>query len=281
MQRVQRLAKRPETVRTFLRGSLDKITLASLKAASREQGLDAYMVRLAGIVSDITDQYTTFRVNTEIMNYKVRLLHAFQIRLVEQALNRIKDIKTIVDIGDSSGAHLQYIRSLFGRYNTISVNLDPIAVKKIHDKGLNAVLGRAEELHTLGIKADLYLCLETLEHLFDPVSFLKKLSTTGCQGFVVTVPYVAKSQVGLHHLRYDQKVNLCAENTHIFELSPDDWRLLFRFSGWRVSYDDILYQYPRRHPLRLTKTIWRSRDFEGFYGAVLIPDNTWSKLYQW
>jgi hypothetical protein len=75
-------------------------------------------------------------------------------------------------------------------------------------------------------------------------------------------------------------VEFCAENTHIFELCPEDWKLFFKFSGWRVVYDEILYQYPRRHPLRILNFLWKLSDFEGFYGAILIPDNSWSKFYR-
>ena len=88
------------------------------------------------------------------------------------------------------------------------------------------------------------------------------------------------SRLGLHHLRNNDKVELNAENTHILELSLNDWRLLFQFSGWRVEYNIIYLQYPKKNLLRLMKFFWRRFDFEGFYGAILIRDSTWSNLYK-
>ena len=55
---------------------------------------------------------------------------------------------TLVDIGDSSGQHGEYIRALapagkVGRF--VSVNLDPVAVEKVRARGGDAILCRAEE----------------------------------------------------------------------------------------------------------------------------------------
>ena len=51
--------------------------------------------------------------------------------------------------------------------------------------------------------ADLFLSFQMLEHLFDPVSCLHELaSKTSTDYFVVTVPYVARSRVGLKYLRH-------------------------------------------------------------------------------
>ncbi|MDD5434875.1 MAG: hypothetical protein PH343_05540, partial [Nitrospira sp.] len=92
--------------------------------------------------------------------------------------------------------------------------------------------------------------------------------------------YLAQSRVGLHHVRQLLKTEVSAETTHIFELSPADWKLIFMHAGWSVYYDKIYFQYPSHGLLRLTKSLWKKMDFEGFYGAVLIRDTSFSKLYK-
>lgn len=146
---------------------------------------------------------------------------------------------------------------------------------------MEAICARAEDLTTLSIEADMFLSFEMLEHLMNPCGFLQGLSEkTNCKAFVVTVPYLAHSRVGLHHVRHDQKRGVNPENTHIFELSPEDWRLIFRHSGWAIQADRIYLQYPKRSISRpLWKRFWRHYDFEGFYGAILKPDKSWSSLY--
>lgn len=265
----------------------------SIEQALREQKLFKLARKLSEIVPDITHQYSTFKLNTLYLKKKSRGQHAFQISLVQEAIKllgkNVKDDLTIVDIGDSAGTHIQYIKSLFGDRNirTISINLDPKAVKRIREKGFEAICARVEEVgEKYSINADVFLCFETLEHLMNPAEFLYKLSTkTKCKLFVITVPYLRSSRVGLHQIRnlnkqgFSPKTIVTAENTHIFELSPEDWRLLFQFAGWRTIFERIYLQYPKKNLLRITKWYWRMFDFEGFYGMILKRDSNWSKLY--
>jgi len=218
--------------------------------------------------------------------------HAFQIDLALKALGHLAETRSplIVDVGDSSGTHLNYLRRLWREKDNgtmagarfLSVNLDPAAVARIRAKGGEALLCRAEELtekHALG--ADVLVCFEMLEHLIDPVSFLDNLSHRGAATyFVLTVPYVPQSRVGLHHIRHQQRREVTPENTHIFELSPADWRLLFLHAGWKVLEDGIYRQYPRWSLWRAMKPVWRKRDFEGFYGAILTPERSWAECYR-
>ena len=96
---------------------------------------------------------------------------------------------------------------------------------------------------------------------------------------MVTVPYVAQSRVALHQIRAGMKKVAPAETVHVFELSPEDWKLAFLHAGWKIERERIYRQYPRWSPLRFTKWLWKRSDFEGFYGAVLSRDDTWSSLY--
>ena len=93
------------------------------------------------------------------------------------------------------------------------------------------------------------------------------------------MPYVRKSRVGLHHIRRSTSETVKAENTHIFELSPEDWKLIVRHSGWDIVKERVYLQYPKRSFYRLTKYLWRRFDFEGFYGLILKRDNSWSSKY--
>jgi len=98
--------------------------------------------------------------------------------------------------------------------------------------------------------------------------------------FVITVPYLKNSRVGLHYIKSKIREEKCAENLHIFELNPEDWNAMFAFAGWRVVKQVIYKQYPRFSPLWLMKFFWRRFDFEGFYGVVLEKDDSWKNLYK-
>ena len=65
---------------------------------------------------------------------------------------------------------------------------------------------------------DLFMSFQMLEHLNSPIEFLKSLSKNSkCNYFLITVPFLAKSRVGLEHIRGKLSENVRAENIHVFE----------------------------------------------------------------
>ncbi|MBI4423896.1 MAG: hypothetical protein HY554_09220 [Elusimicrobia bacterium] len=277
MSRLSRLL--PPAWRRGLSAARERLLSRSLRAAADEQGLAALAARLAS-VAEVTGQYTTMTMDSEFLRLKVRAQHAFQVDLALGALP--EDGGTVADIGDSSGTHTLYLKALAPerRLRFLSVNLDAQAVAKVQAKGLEAKRCRAEDLHREGVKADVFLLFETLEHLSDPFVFLHRLSRTGCRRLALSVPYLRRSRVGLHHIRQGLAGPVTAERVHLLELCPEDWRLVFRHAGWKAERDRVYLQYPLRSALRATKAVWASWDFEGFYGAVLTPDPSWSSQYQ-
>lgn len=260
---------------------LDLLFMKSLGSAARERGLEELKQKLRVIVTDIRNQYSSFKLDNYLEN-KVRNMHAFQMSLVNRVIREFQE-PVIVDIGDSAGTHIEYILGLYSGYKKIkcfSVNLDKEAVERIKKKGLNAIYARAEELHLYNVNADIFLCFETLEHMMSPCNFLHDLSSkTNAKYLIITVPYVPNSRVGMHHIRNKREDEVSAENTHIFELDPEDWKLLIKHSGWRVNEERIYLQYPKKSILRFTKYLWEKFDYEGFYGLILERDETYSSKY--
>ncbi len=256
----------------------------SLKAAIKQQDLSKTYLQLEKIVPDISEQYSCFKLDSEYLITNIRGMHSFQMSLTNKVISLLdKKSLTIVDIGDSSGTHIQYIKNIHKDkgIRCLSVNLDESAVNKIKSKGLEAIVSRAEDLCAHSINADIFLSFEMLEHLTDPIKFLHQLSEkTSSEYFVITVPFIRKSRVALHHIRKNNKNMMMAENTHIYEFSIDDWKLIFKHSGWDIVFEKVYYQYPKNNILWFTRFLWTLNDYEGFYGAILKRDNTWSSLYK-
>ena len=267
-----------------------RLGIWSLLKAAKEQELLVTLGQLRFVVQDISNQESREEPDfDEYSEIKRRLLHAYQVRTMAGLLGSLdKDHVRVVDIGDSAGTHCLYFKQLFkGTHDvsTLSVNLDPRAIEKIKARGLHALLKRAEEItpEDLRGEVDVFTSFEMIEHLHNPSLFLRRLanSSTSRQLFI-TVPFLRNSRVGMHHIRNDVAKDVFAEDVHVFELSPSDWTLLFQHSGWKVVAQGICYQYPRHLPILswILKAYWRKVDFEGFWGAVLERDNSWSKLYQ-
>lgn len=275
----------PGTVKAHLKTALERLQLNSLRQAVREQGLWELEEQLTQIVPDLKHQYSAFEVDSDYLSLKIRGMHAFQMTLANAAiasLSSLRDPLAIVDVGDSAGSHIQYLKALHKEreLQCTSVNIDPAAIKRIREKGLQAELVGAEEVGPRGIKADIFLSFEMLEHLESPIQFLRSLSThASCGALVITVPYVEQSRVGLHHIRHRLRQFRSPETTHIFEFCPSDWRLLCMHAGWKVQKEQLYFQYPKHGLYRTMKPLWKALDFEGFWGAVLLRDHTWSDLY--
>lgn len=268
------------SVRAVLRRAKEGLFLRSLVAAGREQGLDALVEQLDAL-GGVEEQYTTHKIEGDYLRRKVLQQNAFQVAFTLPELPAGEGL--VVDIGDSSGRHIQALKAAAPgcRARFLSANLDPAAVAKIRAKGLEAVEARAEDLAAEGLEAEVFMLFETLEHMPNPFKFLHDLSSKSrCRRLVLTVPYVRQSRLGLHHIRAGMTGKVGAEKVHLFEFSPEDLKLLFAHTGWKIERERIYLQYPRRSPLSASKAAWRKYDFEGFYGASLSRDDSWSSLYE-
>lgn len=261
----------------------------SIQSAFSRNGLGCLTEKLRKIVPDISNQQESEKGSfNDYWELKRRALQSFQCSMMFKALEHYSPSGklTVVDIGDSAGTHMIYLKELTrGKFDidTVSVNLDPRAIEKIKARGLSAVLCRAEEIDIGGKKIDLFASFQMVEHLHNPSIFFHRLAEkSSCNRMVMTVPYLKKSRVGLHHIRNRTGKIIFAEDEHIFELNPEDWTLLLLHSGWRVVYSEVYYQYPRRVPIisQMLSRYWRKTDFEGFWGAILEKDTTFSDYYQ-
>ena len=266
------------------------ISLRSIEAAVREQGFAELREKLRERVPDLTHQYTKEIDRTAYDRYwepKMRSVHAFQVDSALRAMADIgRDDLKVVDVGDSAGSHAAYLKTLAPKgqiERMVAVNLDPVAVEKIKAKGGEAILCRAEELDAQGLRPDLMLLFETLEHFTDPLRFLHAMATEGnVENILFTVPYRVRSRFGGDLIRNtisEIPGEITPEQVHILELSPEDWQLLARLAGYRTNFCRIYRQYPRRSVLRLMKPVWRKLDFEGFIAISLKRDLSLSERY--
>ena len=266
----------------------ERVAKVSINASLVENGMWPMVKRLKNIVPDISSQYSFgMEQFNDYMYLKMRGIHAFQCSLMLTAISDMSGESLIViDIGDSSGTHMMYLKELVkGKLDidTISVNLDPRAIERIKARGLKTIHCRAEELGLDDKKIDLFTSFEMVEHLHNPAIFFRRLAKKNtCSKMLITVPYLKKSRVGLYYIRANSAKPIYAEEEHIFELNPEDWTLLFKHSGWKVTHSKIYYQYPRKIPFlrSILAVFWRMTDLEGFWGAILEKDIAVSDLYQ-
>ena len=120
----------------------------SLVKAVEMQGLSDMMVRLRKIVPDISQQEFTESLSfNDYAELKRRALQAFQCELMLETTEFLdKEKISVVDIGDSAGTHMLYLKNLLGKafdLEALSVNLDPRAIEKIKALGGGCALEKS------------------------------------------------------------------------------------------------------------------------------------------
>jgi hypothetical protein len=265
---------------------VEKIFKCSLRMSAIQYKFTDLLIKLRTIAPDISRQELSETSSwNQYFELKKRNLQAFQCVMMLKALESVAPGTkvTVVDIGDSAGTHMRYLKELKKDVldiETISVNLDPAAIEKIKATGQRAILCRAEDLDLGNQQVDLFTSFQMVEHLHNPALFFRRLAVgSECKRMLITVPYIRNSRVGLHSIRNNLRKSVHAEEEHIFELSPDDWTLLLLHSGWRVVFSQTYYQYPV-WLFFIFRWVWKRVDYEGFWGAILEKDLTYTNLYQ-
>lgn len=242
------------------------------------------------IFTDFSQHYTVPVDNKEV-EQRIRLLMAAETIFVKKAIERIVEIEgrcSYADVGDSDGS----IRLLLNKYynvdklSYVGINLQNSAVEKIRSKGLDAICADALSLSDQEIHYDVVSVFETLEHLPDPIGFLKGIRKVTDRRLIVSVPFIRHSRVGLAYLskkwlrQWPEEKKPTIENTHIFELSPKDWKKLFLHTGWKADREWKLMMFPSNRPSRLIlQPFWRFVSFEGFWFVSLYKDSEYSSQY--
>jgi len=105
----------------------------------------------------------------------------------------------VLDVGAGAGATLKWIKSIYPEVRTTGVELNQALRDELESRADVAIIGRIEELFSELQSYDLILLLDVLEHLIDPASTLKRLSTLlRADGqVIVSVPNIAHLSVSL------------------------------------------------------------------------------------
>ena len=219
--------------------------------------------------------------------YRTRLLVVAETSFIQNEIDAIiaeKGECSYADVGDSDGSVRLILKKYFygKKLNSVGINLQKSAVEKIRSIGLDAICADAQTLGELGLNYDVVSVFETLEHLPNPIGFLNSLQSVVNKRLIVSVPFIRRSRIGLVYLsdKWPEDNKPTIENTHIFELSPTDWKKIFHHTGWKVNKEMKLMMFPSIGISRfLLQPYWRFVSFEGFWFVSLCKDDTYTSRY--
>ena len=143
---------------------------------------------------------------------------------------------TILNVGDTDGILLEALGK-----NRTSLNINRECVEFIKKKGVEAVLGDAENLEFENSSFDFVFCFQTLEHCPNPIKVLNELGRVAKKKLFLSIPYT--EQTNIYNINYwiDLKRSSWGEkevknvDCHIFEFSPEDFKNV-------LSYTNLAYE---------------------------------------
>ncbi len=135
----------------------------------------------------------------------------------------------LVDVGAGYGIFLEEWRTRFPRADLIAVEPSQNLAQICRGKGFKVVEDIVENVHGYDGYADLLVCFEGLEHVYDPVSFVKTLSALVRPGGHVFVSTLAVD--GFDIQTSWEKSNRISPPHHINFLSVAGFRAVFERAG--------------------------------------------------
>ena len=136
-------------------------------------------------------------------------------RLASLCQGKNLNIERLIDVGAGYGIFLEEWRARFPQVELLAVEPSEKLAQTCRDKGFNVVEEIAENVRGHDDYADLTVCFEVLEHVYEPVSFIRDLaaltrpgghvflSTLGVDGFdIQTLWKESNSIFPPHHINF-------------------------------------------------------------------------------
>jgi SAM-dependent methyltransferase len=150
-------------------------------------------------------------------------------KLVDLCEERNLCTDTIMDVGAGHGIFLEEWKDLYPNSRTIAIEPSHHLSDICRNKGLEVAENIAEKVLGYENVADLVICFEVLEHVHDPLSFIKTLST-----FVKAGGYLMVSTLGIDGFDIQtlwEKSNSISPPHHINFMSVSGFKILFERAG--------------------------------------------------
>jgi len=198
--------------------------------------------------------------------------------------------ETVVDVGAGYGIFLEEWQRIYPGTKGIAVEPFRRLANVCRERGLEVVEGFAEDVDSYAETGDLVVCFEVLEHVYDPLGFVRALSqfakpngyvmvsTLGVDGFDIQVLWEkSKSIFPPHHINF---------------LSVDGFRRLFSRSGFvqievltpgKLDVDIVRNAYLKdptvldehRYIKALISDRLKSENFQTFLCDNLLSSHVW------
>lgn len=138
-------------------------------------------------------------------------------------------IERIIDVGAGYGILLDELRRLHPQAHLLAIEPSAMLAQECRAKGLEVVEDIVENVKGHQVVADLVVCFEVLEHVYDPLAFVRTLSSLARPGGYVFVSTLGVDGFDIQFLW--EKSNSIFPPHHINFLSVAGFQRLFERAG--------------------------------------------------
>ena len=144
------------------------------------------------------------------------------------------DVECLIDVGAGYGILLDEWRKRFPKTHCVAVEPSASLAQECRSKGFDVVEDIVENVKGHNDTADLVTCFEVLEHVYDPLQFIRDLaaltrpggsvfvSTLGIDGFDLQILWEKSSQISFpHHINFLSVEGFCQlfKRAGLFDIS--------------------------------------------------------------
>jgi SAM-dependent methyltransferase len=104
--------------------------------------------------------------------------------LVRDAVRRHSRAGSVLDVGCGGG---RLLMPLAGQYSTFGVEINAQAARKAEDRGVRIVASDVREMQSLGRQFDAVVCCDVIEHLPEPLEFVRTLLSVTAPGGLLAI----------------------------------------------------------------------------------------------
>lgn len=150
-------------------------------------------------------------------------------RLIKMCDAQGIEVNQVIDVGAGYGILLEELRGFRPDNNFLAIEPSSSLAEECRSKGFEVIEDIAENVSGYQCVADLVVCFEVLEHVFDPLSFIKTLTNLARSGGHVFVSTLSVDGFDIQTLW--ERSNSIFPPHHINFLSIKGFRQLFERAG--------------------------------------------------
>lgn len=181
--------------------------------------------------------------NPDIYVHKIRYYRVY--KYLKDNYPEIFDSRTtVLSVGEVGGVLFDAI----GKKGT-SLNINPDCVAFMKDKGIEAVVGDAENIKFNDSSFDFVFSFQCLEHIPNPLRALNEFGRVARKAVFISIPYVKKTTI--YHIDYWTKMqkdswkikNPKSIDGHIIEFSTEDFRNILSYTNLEYKNSFPIYYF--------------------------------------